>query len=204
MKRTNLNATIDAVAAALSLVLLSSGLLIWLRLPPGSGHSSTVWSLDRHEWGDLHAWVAMGLLATILVHLALHWKWIVSVVSGQNATTKRRRKLAGGVVLGVALLAAASPFIAPVESSTHTVRGRDRVQEAVAPIETHSEVLSSINGRSTLADAAAETGATVEDLAAQLGLSPTTDGATRLGPLARDLGMPMSELRERLAGAATR
>jgi hypothetical protein len=118
MKRTDLNGLVDALAAVEALLLLSTGLLIWLRLPAGSGHGVAVWSLDRHQWGDIHAWIAMTMVATLVVHLALHWKWIVCVVSGQDAATKRRRQLVGLVTLGAILFTVALPLIAPLASGS--------------------------------------------------------------------------------------
>ena len=45
--------------------LLGTGLLLVFRLPPGSrgGHGLTMLGLSRHEWGDLHYWVALGMVA---------------------------------------------------------------------------------------------------------------------------------------------
>lgn len=200
MKRTNLNAWIDALAAVEALVLLSTGLLIWLRLPPGSGHAATIWTLDRHQWGDLHAWVAMAMVATLLVHLALHWKWIVCVVSGQDSATKRRRKLTGLVALGAVLFTAASPFVAPIETSQHAAQeigGR----AGPAHVEDHGDLATPIYGRTTVGEAAALLGVSVADMTRGLDLARDVDEGERLGPLARELGLSMGELRERLAAS---
>ena len=52
MKRSNLNFVIDVVAFVSFISLTTTGVLMRYILPPGSGHYSTVWSLDRHEWGE--------------------------------------------------------------------------------------------------------------------------------------------------------
>ncbi|MEX0844285.1 MAG: DUF4405 domain-containing protein, partial [Balneolaceae bacterium] len=44
-------------------------------LPPGSG-SANIWGLTRHEWGDIHFWIAVIFAVTITVHLILHLPWI--------------------------------------------------------------------------------------------------------------------------------
>lgn len=196
MKRTDLNGLVDALAAVEALLLLSTGLLIWLRLPAGSGHGLTVWSLDRHEWGDIHAWIAMAMVATLLVHLALHWKWIVCVVSGQDAATKRRRQLTGLVLLGAVLFTAASPFIAPIDARQATVRGQGLADSASSA--EHGTSHLSLNGRMTVGEAAAVLGKSLADLEAQIGLPGGVSEEERLGPLARELGISMAELRERL------
>lgn len=197
MKRTDLNGLVDALAAVEALLLLSTGLLIWLRLPAGSGHGLTVWSLDRHQWGDIHAWIAMAMVVTLFVHLALHWKWIVCVVSGQDAATKRRRQLTGLVLLGAVIFTAASPFIAPIDARQATVRGHGPEADSVPSVE-HGTSHLSLNGRMTVGEAAAVIGITVADIEAQIGLPAGVNEEERLGPLARELGISMAELRERL------
>ena len=64
-----------------------SGFVIWLFLPRGaqdyhymlSGVGRTFWGLQRNIWADLHAWVAVAILAIIIVHLILNWNWVVAV-----------------------------------------------------------------------------------------------------------------------------
>ena len=50
MKRTTQNFVIDTVAFAGFVFLTATGVLVRYVLPPGSGHHTTVWGLDRHEW----------------------------------------------------------------------------------------------------------------------------------------------------------
>jgi len=63
-----------------------SGFALWLALPSGQGYqggrgaeldASTFLSWTRHNWIDLHDWTAVALLAMLIIHLILHWKWIV-------------------------------------------------------------------------------------------------------------------------------
>jgi hypothetical protein len=61
-----------------------SGLVAWLILP-SSGYqggrnpfyNATFYSLTRHQWNDIHLWVSLVMIGIVLVHLALHWRWIV-------------------------------------------------------------------------------------------------------------------------------
>ena len=59
MKRTHLNFIVDVVAFVGFVVLTTTGVLMRYILPPGSGHYSTIWSLDRHEWGGIHFWISV-------------------------------------------------------------------------------------------------------------------------------------------------
>ena len=46
------------------------------RFYSAAGGEATFWSLSRHDWGDLHDWVAVALLVVVIIHIILHWKWI--------------------------------------------------------------------------------------------------------------------------------
>jgi hypothetical protein len=82
---------VDALIAVLFVGLLTTGSIIRWVLPPGSGggvgrgwrggrgaahHISTFWDMTRHEWGDVHFWIATGLAAGVLLHVLLHWGWL--------------------------------------------------------------------------------------------------------------------------------
>jgi hypothetical protein len=64
-----------------------SGLVLWLVLPRGvgdyyrmiQGTGRTFLALQRNVWVDLHAWIAVTILAIIIVHLVLNWNWVVGV-----------------------------------------------------------------------------------------------------------------------------
>lgn len=69
------NVVIDLMSFIFLMVLLLTGLLIHYVLLPGS-HGSSFLGLTRHEWGDIHFWVALLFVAVILYHLLLHLTWI--------------------------------------------------------------------------------------------------------------------------------
>lgn len=71
--------------------LIFTGVVIKYILPPGSGGghgygyrggrgpsegARELWSMTRHEWGDIHFYMSVVFVALILIHLALHWTWI--------------------------------------------------------------------------------------------------------------------------------
>lgn len=83
----------------LNLLLLVSGLLIsgtailleW-RMPHGRhGGWVTFLGWDRHDWAELHWWLGTFITVGVVLHLALHWKWIWKILA-------RQRK---GVVLAI-------------------------------------------------------------------------------------------------------
>ena len=81
---------------AITMVLLGiaeavSGFVLWLAFPDGGGGGGrgwggggglsqvTFWELSRHTWIDIHDWVAVALVAIVVLHVVLHWKWLVRV-----------------------------------------------------------------------------------------------------------------------------
>jgi uncharacterized membrane protein len=80
MNRTIANIIIDIIAAFLFLGMIATGYLLRFPLPPGSNHTLSLWGYTRHQWGDVHFWISLGLLLVLLVHLVLHWNWIVTVI----------------------------------------------------------------------------------------------------------------------------
>ncbi len=80
MNRTITNIIIDIIAAFLFLGMIATGYILHFPLPPGSNKSLSLWGYTRHQWGDVHFWISLGLLVVLVVHLVLHWNWIVTVI----------------------------------------------------------------------------------------------------------------------------
>jgi hypothetical protein len=112
MKRTALNLLIDALAALFFLGMIATGYVLRFPLPPGTNKSLSLWGLSRHQWGGVHFWISLGLLAVLLTHLALHWQWVVTVVGRQLrlATNPQGRHLRSGVISLLAIAAAMGLF----------------------------------------------------------------------------------------------
>ena len=54
MRRPALNLVVDAIAFVGFVFMTASGVLLRFLLPPGSGHRTSIWGLNRHEWGGIH------------------------------------------------------------------------------------------------------------------------------------------------------
>ena len=128
MKRATLNLVIDFVSFAILASMIATGLLVRFVLPPGSrgGRGLSLWNLDRHEWGDIHFWLAVSLIGILLVHLALHWSWVCQVArialgaprGIHRSNIEMRRTVVGvSVVAGLAVLIAAFLFFASANVS---------------------------------------------------------------------------------------
>jgi len=110
MKRLLDNLLIDLVAAALTVGMAATGYILRFPLPPGSNKYLTLWGLSRHQWGDVHFWISLAMLGVILLHVGLHWQWIVVSVKRKFSVTKAASGsalvtgLATILILGVALV----------------------------------------------------------------------------------------------------
>lgn len=91
MKRGTLNFVVALVSFVNLVFLALIGLVMKYVLPPGSGgrghgfrggleprQVKELWSMTRHEWGNLHFYFALCFLAFMVVHIVLHWSWIKS------------------------------------------------------------------------------------------------------------------------------
>jgi len=91
MKRSTLNFIVDLVSFLNLIGLAFTGIIIKFVLPPGTGgrgrqlhegagreHIKALWSMGRHEWGDIHFYLAVLFVVLMAVHIILHWNWIKS------------------------------------------------------------------------------------------------------------------------------
>jgi cytochrome b subunit of formate dehydrogenase len=94
-KRTRTNWFIDAAVFGSALIAMMSG-IYFLFLPSGGyqGGRNALYGVtilfQRATWEDLHTWSGLIMIAAVVVHLAIHWKWA-------TGTLKRiGKKLAAG------------------------------------------------------------------------------------------------------------
>ena len=126
MTKIRLNLLVDILAYLGMVAMVSTGLLLMKILPPGTGgcHAEggariTLLGLSRHEWGKVHWYVAIGLIAVAVMHVLLHWKWITNALSSllrPSATTIAARAVPL-LVLGVlSATVIATPWVVGTET----------------------------------------------------------------------------------------
>lgn len=128
MRKNTTNFVLDLGSFLLLLGLTATGLIMKFVLPPGSG-GRTLWGLGRHGWGDVHFWIAAGMVVLIVAHMALHWTWTTTtvrrLVTGQGRCGRGRRDAAWGwgalvvvvVALGSLVAVGRSAVVAPPEGA---------------------------------------------------------------------------------------
>lgn len=191
MKRTHLNFVIDVVAFAGFVFLTTTGVLLHYLLPPGSGHFSTLWGLDRHRWGTLHFWISVAFFGVLALHLLLHWRWLVNLIAGR-APEGSGLRLGLGLVGVLALLALASaPLIAPVQVSS---------TKSDSPIpSSHPFENFEVRGSMTLLEVEQTTGVPADHIIETLGLPPSLSKDEKLGKLRRIYGFELAAVRKAVA-----
>ena len=109
---------IDLTLYLVACLTAGTGLLLAYRLPHGAGNAGRVvfFGYGRHEWGDIHTWLAFFGLLLVAVHLALNWQWLVKV-----AASKHFGRLAAGILAGLLIIFAF--LLLPVERSERIGEG---------------------------------------------------------------------------------
>ena len=95
MSRNTVNFILDSVAFLNLLCLVFTGFILKYILPPGSGEGYArgfrggrggeaasaeqireFLSLGRHDWGNVHFYLALIFVVLMIIHIILHWTWI--------------------------------------------------------------------------------------------------------------------------------
>lgn len=189
MHRAKLNFMVDIVAFVAFVLLAATGVLVRYVLPPGSGHFSILWGMDRHEWGQLHFWIAIVLMASLGLHLLLHWRWIICMIKGLPREGSGIRVALA--VVGVIALAglAAAPFFGKVEQTgepPHRLRSTEH-----GGSRSHY-----IDGSMTLTQVEQLTGVPAAVILQELGLPANISKDEHLGSLRKKHGFELNDVRE--------
>ena len=188
MKRTNLNFIIDVIAFVGFVMLTTTGVLMRYILPPGSGRYSTIWSFDRHQWGDLHFWISVVFFSILALHLVLHWHWIVCIVTGRPRVGSGFRVGLGIVGLTTVIALALSPLLTPVE--------KDFTSRKASFSSSHKYEGISITGSMTLKEIEETTGVPASYIIESLNLPESISTEEKLGRLKKKYGFEIRTVRE--------
>jgi len=121
-----MNRVLDFLLWVAFCLMLATGFILRYRLPPGSrgGAGLSIWGWSRHDWGDLHTWLGYAVCLMVVLHLALHWRWL-----WRAAVPRWKWPVVVGLLAGILL--ALGAWVLPVERSgggNHTNKGRGMAQ----------------------------------------------------------------------------
>jgi hypothetical protein len=118
MDKSKLNFIIDALMFLCMMAMAGLGFLMRYVLPSGRDAWGKYGSKlqfswlgwDRHDWGDIHLYLAFFLLALLVLHIILHWRQILGLFH-RLVSDSRRRYLIALIFLVLSLLLICFPFL---------------------------------------------------------------------------------------------
>ncbi|TNF99765.1 MAG: DUF4405 domain-containing protein [Gammaproteobacteria bacterium] len=187
MKRTRLNFLIDTIAFIGFAFLTTTGVLMRYILPPGSGHHSTIWDLDRHDWGAIHFWIALIFFLILALHLVLHWRWIINVAKGHPREASGYRVGLGVIGLAAVVALSISPLVTPVQRDSGS-------KPASSPSHQYEDI--PIRGSMTFTEVEETTGVPAQYIIQLLRMPESISADERLGPLKSTYGFEIDDVRK--------
>jgi len=118
MKKQKFNYLIDLLMLLAMLAIASIGFVIKYVLVSGSRRweiyennmEQTFWGMDRHDWGDVHLVLGIVLMALLILHIILHFNWVICMTK-KAISQKPLRYIIVSLALLIILFCAAFPFI---------------------------------------------------------------------------------------------
>jgi hypothetical protein len=141
MNKGKLNFIIDATMFLCLMAMAGLGLLMKYIMPPGerlreiygSNPQLTWLGWDRHDWGDIHFYLAVAFLSLLVLHIILHWSQILGLFHRWVPNPRTRFRVAL-IFLLISLLLIYFPFLITPETQPRGQgggRGRHRSQVVV-------------------------------------------------------------------------
>ncbi len=200
MKRQGVNFLVDAIAMTGLVFLVTTGLFLRFILPPGSGKNLSVWGLTRHEWGDVHFYIAVFIVAILSLHLTLHWRWIVCAIQNKPREGSGVRVAWGVAGLFILSFIAVAPFLSPIEkiSPANGVNHKNQLDLKSHSGEEHNKFSSAqtVRGSMTLAEVEASTRVPINYILKELGIRDDISPDEKLGSLRQNYGFQMDAVRQ--------
>gem|GEM_PF-320837 len=109
MSKAMVNYLVDAIIAAAFIVATFTGILFLLPSSLigilGSGEPGML-GVSMATWNTLHEWSALAMIAGVIVHLVLHWRWVVNMTRCALRGAARRNRTLTNYVLDIVIAVA--------------------------------------------------------------------------------------------------
>ncbi|MBI9039278.1 MAG: DUF4405 domain-containing protein [Bacteroidales bacterium] len=230
MKKSKLNLIIDFLLLILMAAITGIGFIMKFRLI--SGHEkwekygvnldTSLFGLDRHEWGTIHLILGFILIALLVIHIWLHWNMIICIFN-KLIKNKGPRIVFTIVLCLLTLFFLIAPFVFNIEiEGIREKQGnyKSRLQEknidtnnkenALNKETDRSPKLKTINnnkkpkansdieikGFMSISDVSTKFNIPDDKIKKHLGIPLSTPNSKRLGNLRKTYNFQMSKLRE--------
>ncbi len=154
MKKQHLNYIIDILMLLIMLAIASIGFVIKYVLVSGSQRweiygnnvEQTFWGMDRHGWGDVHLVLGIALLVLLMVHIILHFNWIICMTKKAIPVKPLRYAIVSASLILI-LLCSAFPFIIKhnIQTSIHKEYHAREVKKDIEPEQHNTDVKKASN-----------------------------------------------------------
>jgi hypothetical protein len=146
--KQKLNFVIDALMFFCLLAMAGLGFLMKYALPPGrqawakyGRNVELTWlGWDRHDWGEIHLYLAFVLLGLLVIHLILHWQMILGLYARLLPDPRKRTRLAWAVLVITVLLLSFPFLITPDVRERGRGGGRGRQYSALKGMSANSGI----------------------------------------------------------------
>lgn len=90
MNKMKTNYIIDFLAFVSFVITAVSGLAIKFFMPSGvrQGRFQEFLGIQKGAWSQIHDWSGIILIIFVIIHLILHWDWIVCMTKGMFQSDK--------------------------------------------------------------------------------------------------------------------
>ena len=81
MEKSKLNYIVDVLMGVAFVIASITGLVVFFFLPSGvkQGRYLEFLGIIKGTWTAWHNWAGIIIIVLVLVHLILHWKWMVNM-----------------------------------------------------------------------------------------------------------------------------
>lgn len=92
MDRPKINYFIDFFALISFLITSLTGIFIFLFLPGGirQGRFQELLGIAKEAWNFIHIWSGILMLILVVIHLVLHWEWLVCMTKNIFGNSKNK------------------------------------------------------------------------------------------------------------------
>lgn len=90
MNKPKINYTIDLLALISFLITALSGLAIKFFMPSGvrQGRLQEFLGIQKGIWSEIHDWFGILFIILTIIHLILHWEWVVCMTKNMFKADK--------------------------------------------------------------------------------------------------------------------
>jgi hypothetical protein len=215
--RTSMNFWLDFLSFLVMIGLAATGGIVHYVFPAGTGHFYLLFGLGRHDFGQIHFYLAVAAIVLLVLHVLLHWSWICGVIGksvGSPAPSQKARMTWGlSLLCGVVLFLGGGVWWASSKVEQNATprngqsnRGHTGSQrgQSVSRSETSNGESSAIPDKSSGQEKAHEPSSTPpatrqsEKHLEECPAGATINGRTSFSEAAKTCGMSVEQLREYL------